>query len=292
MSAERRYRSLRRRIPVLAACAAAMAATLAVAPLLAGGGPEPEGRSSFLNRVETGGFDHNRAHLAASPRAKAEAVADAAACEAPGAAGSPFCPAPAPTRAEAAAIRAAGANAGPLGSTQPNGLWGPLLPHPHHGDPRRGAPDEQGPLVLPAEDRPGRGRDDRGRQRPPLGPGDQRHDHRHAARRRVPDGPDRPANLWCGGQVQLADGRVLVVGGNLAYPANGGNVAPATGFKGGALGDDLRPLDRAVDARTRHAPRALVPHPHRAARRAGADRRRLGRDRRRRRRRGPAQPAR
>lgn len=28
-------------------------------------------------------------------------------------------------------------------------------------------------------------------------------------------------NIWCAGQTLLADGRVLVVGGNLAYPANG-----------------------------------------------------------------------
>ncbi len=47
-----------------------------------------------------------------------------------------------------------------------------------------------------------------------------------------PTGNDRPANLWCAGQVQLADGRVLVVGGNLAYATNAG-VGAGNGFKGG-----------------------------------------------------------
>ena len=39
---------------------------------------------------------------------------------------------------------------------------------------------------------------------------------------------DVPANIWCGGQVLLADGRVLVVGGNLKYEVGG----PAGSFKG------------------------------------------------------------
>ena len=39
---------------------------------------------------------------------------------------------------------------------------------------------------------------------------------------------DVPANIWCAGQVLLADGRVLVVGGNLKYEVGG----PAGSFKG------------------------------------------------------------
>jgi hypothetical protein len=33
-----------------------------------------------------------------------------------------------------------------------------------------------------------------------------------------PDGQVLPANLWCGGQAQLPDGRILIAGGNLSYP--------------------------------------------------------------------------
>jgi hypothetical protein len=39
---------------------------------------------------------------------------------------------------------------------------------------------------------------------------------------------DVPGNIWCAGQVVLADGRVLVVGGNLKYEVGG----PAGSFKG------------------------------------------------------------
>ena len=38
---------------------------------------------------------------------------------------------------------------------------------------------------------------------------------------------DVPSNIWCAGQVLLADGRVLVVGGNLQY-----QVPPSSAFKG------------------------------------------------------------
>ena len=41
------------------------------------------------------------------------------------------------------------------------------------------------------------------------------------------NGQTLPANIWCGGQAQLPDGRVLVAGGNLAYPA--GDKDPGTG---------------------------------------------------------------
>jgi hypothetical protein len=45
-----------------------------------------------------------------------------------------------------------------------------------------------------------------------------------------PDGEVLPANLWCGAQVVLPDGRVLVVGGNLAYRTGDG---PGQGWRGG-----------------------------------------------------------
>jgi hypothetical protein len=43
-----------------------------------------------------------------------------------------------------------------------------------------------------------------------------------------------PANIWCGGQAQLPDGRVLVAGGNLAYPTGDGNPQSGRGYKGAA----------------------------------------------------------
>ena len=85
---------------------------------------------------------------------------------------------------------------------------------------------------------PDRERGDRRRHRPRLGPGDQ-HQPRRSPRRtltipsRVPAARPRPARPTSGapGQTLLADGRVLVVGGNLEYPDNGGN-GRGNGFKG------------------------------------------------------------
>ena len=79
-----------------------------------------------------------------------------------------------------------------------------------------------------------------------------------APRVRYDDGVTRPANLFCSGHAALADGRILVAGGNLAYPEPGGG--PGQRLQGRALGLHLRPLVRDLDAPARHAPRALVPH--------------------------------
>ena len=55
---------------------------------------------------------------------------------------------------------------------------------------------------------------------------------------------DVPANIWCAGQVLLADGRVLVVGGNLKYEVGG----PARLVQGPEPDLDLRPDDRDLDS--------------------------------------------
>ncbi len=48
------------------------------------------------------------------------------------------------------------------------------------------------------------------------------------------NGQTLPANIWCGGQAQLPDGRVLVAGGNLAYPTGDGSPQSGRGYKGAA----------------------------------------------------------
>lgn len=47
---------------------------------------------------------------------------------------------------------------------------------------------------------------------------------------RYDDGVTRPANLFCAGHAPLADGRVVVAGGNLAFPLSSGG--PDSDFKG------------------------------------------------------------
>jgi hypothetical protein len=49
-----------------------------------------------------------------------------------------------------------------------------------------------------------------------------------------PDGQTLPANLWCAGQAQLPDGRILVAGGNLSYPYGDGDPLAGRGFRGAA----------------------------------------------------------
>jgi hypothetical protein len=49
-----------------------------------------------------------------------------------------------------------------------------------------------------------------------------------------PDGEVREANIWCGGQTVLPDGRVLVAGGNLSYPWGDKDPVEGRGFKGAA----------------------------------------------------------
>jgi hypothetical protein len=46
------------------------------------------------------------------------------------------------------------------------------------------------------------------------------------------NGQTLPANIWCGGQAQLPDGRVLVAGGNLAYPTGDKDPQHGHGYRG------------------------------------------------------------
>ncbi len=223
----------RRRALGLSVSAAAMAGAIAVAPMVVGADPLPD-QSSYLNRVEGGGFDHNRAHIRASPAAMRRAVVRARLCEtdpAWSAANAELCPAEPPTLIEASTLSLAGESLSPLSSTQPDGLWGPLLGIPSTAIHAIVLPTNKVLFVSqpkwPTEDEAVAGGNahvwdpvtNTSRSVPPPDVP-------------YPSGPDRPANLWCGGQATLADGRVLLVGGNLEYPENGG-IGAGNGFKGG-----------------------------------------------------------
>lgn len=220
---------IRRRFYAATAAAGAIAGILAVAPLTADH-PTTEGApEAFLNQIEGPGFDHNQAHGPPSAAAIAAARADLRACTtAP--ADSPACPDPPASGSTIAAARTAGALA-PAESAAPDGLWGPLLSIPTTAIHAIVMPTGK-VLFISQPKYPAETEWDGGNAHvwdpatntftavpPPVVD--------------WPTGPDRPANLWCAGQVQLADGRVLVVGGNLAY-ASASGLGAGNGFKGGA----------------------------------------------------------
>ena len=219
---------IRRRFYAATAAAGAIAGILSVAPLTADRTTMEGAPEAFLNQIEGSGFDHNQAHRAPTAAAIAEARADLQTCStAPP--DSAFCPDPPASTATIAAARTAGALT-PRDSAEPDGLWGPLLSIPTTAIHAIVLPT--GKVLFISHPRYPTETDSQGGNAHVWDPATNTFTAVPPPVVDWPTGPDRPANLWCGGQVQLADGRVLVVGGNLAYATNAG-VGAGNGFKGG-----------------------------------------------------------
>jgi hypothetical protein len=220
----------------LSGTAAVMGAVLALVPMV-GSGTRPEPTDlSFLNVVEGGAVDHAGDHRPATLAAKRRAAALERDCadSIPSAVEEAICPEEAPTTREARTLQVAGLEQSPLGATETDGAWGPLLHIPTTAIHAVLMPNGKvlyfSQARYPAEDE--------------ALDGGNAHVWDPATNTTVSVPPPdvsyptsaggtaiRPANLWCGGQTLLADGRVLVVGGNLQYPLNNGNGA-GNGFKG------------------------------------------------------------
>ncbi len=271
----------------LSATAAALAAVVALSPMVIGGEYPDQTPQSFLNQAEGGGFDHNLAHQSASPAAKKRAAARLKLCgdAAWRASHEAFCPEEGATNAEVRTLRVAALDVSAQASEQPDGVWGPLFNIPTHRDPRRGDADQQGPLLLPAQVA-GRGRDGGRRQRARVGPPDQHHHGRPSAggdlgraRRSLPRRPRGAGQPLVRGP-DPARRRARAGGGRQPGVPPQRRQRRRQRLQGRQVGHDLRPVDRDLDALPGHGARALVPDPHRAAGRPRADRGRLGRDRR------------
>ena len=188
-----------------------LAASIALAPMVVGTQPGPTD-VSFLNVVEGGVVDHAGDHLAATPEAKARAAARARYCDQDAwrADHEPFCPEDAPTARQARTIQAAGLTQSPLGSSEFDGSWGPLLHIPTNAI--HAVLMNNGKVLwfsqprFPAENEATVGGTahvwDPATNTSTSVPPPKRDLSRHRRR----DGL-RPANLWCAGQTILADGR-------------------------------------------------------------------------------------
>lgn len=231
----------RRRIAlVLSAAAAAMAGSVALTPLV-GGARLPDVNPPVTGWLEGSGFDHNLAHLGSTPAARRRAAARSRRCSDPGwrSAHPDACPAPGATPS-GARVAAASTDVGARETTQPDGVWGPLLSVPSTAIHAAVLPtgkvlwfsQPKAPVEQVTDGGNAHLWDPATGQSTPVPPPEVD----YPADPANPAGFRAPANLWCAGQVLLADGRLLVVGGNLAYPQGGGGAGAGagTGFKGGA----------------------------------------------------------
>ena len=224
----------------LSATAAALAALVALSPIVFGGDYPDQTPQSFLNQAEGGGFNHNLAHQTASPAAKSRALARVKLCQddAWRASHAAFCPEDGSTNAQVRSARLAAQDLSAAGSEKPDGMWGPLFNVPSTAIHAIVLPTNKVLWISqpkwPAEDETVDGGNaylwdpltNTSTSVPPPAVTWNGRDIPFSDNRAV------PANLWCAGQTLLADGRVLVVGGNLEYPINNGNGA-GHGFKGG-----------------------------------------------------------